>query len=98
MIPLQAALKWAENKQLKSLKDVNNGECENFAMDFLHLFPNGDIVGTDNFVELFGKDWPGGHIWIMSDDKHYDSETLEGVSNWRDLPFFTRNRGSVSEL
>lgn len=31
------------------------------------------------------------HVWLVHEGRHYDSETPEGVDDWRDLPFFQRN-------
>jgi len=31
-----------------------------------------------------------GHVWIYSDGKHYDAETINGVANFWDLPIYKR--------
>jgi len=90
MIPFQMADAWRRNNGFAEMANINNGSCENFAMAMENFIADGEIVGTDNFVEPFGKDWPGGHIWIFDGERHYDSEALEGVLEWRDLPFFKR--------
>jgi len=95
MIPKDLADRWIAHHGYANFTDVNSGGCEMFAREFLSLFPKGDIVGTDNFVSWdYGK-WPGGHVWILSEGKHYDSEALEGMASWRELPFFKR---SMAEL
>lgn len=90
MIPFDQADEWRKKIGYSTFADINTGGCENFAQKFISLFPNGELVWTDNFVSWdYGK-WPGGHAWIFSEGKHYDSEALEGVNLWRDLPFFKR--------
>ena len=31
------------------------------------------------------------HTWLYSDGRHYDAECVEGVADYRDLPFFRRH-------
>lgn len=87
------AAAWLTDNGLTDASQVNSGLCEEFAKEFIKLFPSGEIVGTDNYIDFDSAEWPGGHIWIYSDGRHYDSETLSGVTEWRQLPFFKRKLG-----
>lgn len=74
------------------LDKLNNGDCENFAVDVIKsCIPDGELVGTDNFCDWWG-DGPDsklpGHCWVMYNGKHYDCDSLQGVENWRDLKIF----------
>jgi len=93
MIPRELAEEWLRrNPQYEDLRDINTGGCERFAAHFQPHVPNGELTGTDNFVcWRHTQHWPGGHVWIFDGHKHYDSEALEGVDEWEDLPFFTRS-------
>ncbi len=31
------------------------------------------------------------HVWVAHDGRHYDAERVEGVTDYRDLPFFQRH-------
>lgn len=90
MIPKIMADNWIEQQGYYNAQAVNLGGCENFAQEFLPLFEKAELVGTDNFVDWDNGKWPGGHCWIFSKGKHYDSEALEGVCSWKELPFFKR--------
>lgn len=82
---------WLDNNGLQDARAANSGDCENFAAEFLPLFESAEIIGTDNVVSWDYGPWPGGHCWIMSKGKHYDSEAPNGVTSWKELPFFKRN-------
>ncbi|QBJ02559.1 putative dual-specificity phosphatase [Pseudomonas phage Psa21] len=90
VIPKTMADDWIKKRNIVTLQEVNTGKCEDFATDFVDLFPEGEIVGTDNFADWHHGAWPGGHCWIMFKGKHFDSEALDGVDCWKDLPFFKR--------
>lgn len=89
-IPKEAAEEWIEQNGYQTPRAVNSGGCENFAMFFLDLFPGGDMYTTEDFVDWDHGAYPGGHAWIISEGRHFDSEALEGVDSWRELPFFKR--------
>jgi len=61
-------------------EDINRGHCYHWAMiAFL-------ITGKDcNLATV--RDY-GGHAFLYKDGKFFDSQTLDGVYDWRDLPFF----------
>ena len=88
MIKLDDAEKWRIDNGFASMYDINNGDCENFAIAFVATIPGGEVIGTDN-VDGWDSDYPG-HIWIYDGKRHYDSECLDGVEEWKNLPFFVR--------
>lgn len=62
-------------------------------------------VGDDVDVEILEDGGRGFvHVWVAHDGRHYDAERVEGVTDYRDLPFFQRHpeaaihmeRGTVS--
>ena len=73
--------------------DINNGECEDFAMEILDKMGgySEDItkVCTQNFVDFGSLDL--GHVWILYKGKHYDAECSNGVKDWKNLPIFKNN-------
>lgn len=49
-------------------------------------------VGDDIHIEILEDGGRGYvHTWIYHDGAHYDAECLEGVSDYRNLPFFQRH-------
>lgn len=87
-IPKSALDKWLIDNGVSSAYAVNSGLCENFAQDHAHFIPGSEIIGTDNMAG-WGSSYPG-HIWLRGNGRHYDSEALDGVYEWRDLPIFKR--------
>lgn len=96
-IPQTALDQWLVDKGIRSAYEVNSGDCENFAMDHKEYIPGSEIIGTDNMLG-WDTDYPG-HIWLFDGSKHYDSEALEGVVDYLDLPIFKRyiNRSSTND-
>lgn len=88
MIPVSALNEWLVENNLPDAYSVNNGGCENFAIAVQDFIPGSDIIGTDN-VDGWDSPLPG-HIWLTDGSKHYDSEALDGVVDWKDLPIFKR--------
>jgi len=68
---------------------INNGRCEDFAMEIIDKMGGySNIlyeVCTENFVE-FGE--LVSHVWIYYKGRYYDAECLQGVRNWKELPIF----------
>ena len=77
--------------------DINDGYCEDFAMNVIArlggyrdgLTETTTEVQTDGAVDFVMLP---GHVWIECDGLHYDAEEPEGVAHWWDLPFFGRLR------
>ena len=73
-------------------RQINGGRCEDFqreAIDAACLDAYLAERCTENYIE--DPNLPG-HCWIEHDGRHYDSETPQGVADWRDLPIFVRWR------
>lgn len=98
-IPFEVAEAWRISEGYESMAQINTGGCENFAMAMLHHIPSGEVVGTENYVCWdHTEHWVGGHCWIVDQGKHYDSEALGGVDDWRLLPFFKSRLTEVREV
>ena len=57
---------------------INSGNCESFANDLLK------VVGGSIYEVPFE------HIFLKWKNKYYDAEAIDGVINWKDLPYFKR--------
>lgn len=66
---------------------INNGLCEEFALGLVSKVAGAEDVCTENFVD-FGE-LPG-HMWVIYEDKHYDAECPEGVTDFKELPIFKK--------
>lgn len=64
--------------------DINEGMCADFASDVEKVFPGADPVWDD---DLGGA---GEHCFVSFRGKFYDSEEHEGVTRWKELPYFQR--------
>ena len=58
-------------------EDINDGNCEGFAIDVKRMVP---------FVEV----WGGDHYALGLDGRWYDAEDPVGVDDWRRLRCFQR--------
>ena len=58
----------------KNPREVNYGNCMRWAYTAYHMFKK---------VELWDTDC---HAFIKYEGKYYDSETLDGVNDWKELP------------
>lgn len=81
---------WLADNDVPTAADVNAGMCEDFALDLAELLQGSEVVYTENYVDWDSDECPGGHAWVLFQGRCYDAECLEGVSNWRSLPFFIR--------
>lgn len=65
--------------------DINYGDC--YRWSFLaHRLHGGQLISvtiTENNTS---------HAFLKIGDKYYDSETPQGIKNWRRLPYFDRTR------
>ena len=82
--------KWknAENLNVKTVEDINNGYCKQFAKGVKDVAVDGVRIRTHDFDETYSS---FAHAWIEFNGKHYDAECPEGVENPEELPFFKRN-------
>jgi hypothetical protein len=71
----------------KTPKEINKGDCLNFAQDILLAFPTAEIhIDGEPAIDKISFH----HAYIMFEGKYYDSETSDGVEDWRELPFYSR--------
>ncbi|MEF8757048.1 MAG: hypothetical protein V5A33_02315, partial [Halobacteriales archaeon] len=56
-------------------------------------------VGDDLDVQIL-EDGAGGfaHVWLAHDGRHYDAECVDGVEDYRELPFFQRHPEAVRHV
>ena len=95
-----------------SIEDINNGECDNFAVEVAEYFFGEDTSQTLFFRELNGfklvtygdyskfDDELDPHTWILYNGKHYDAEAPNGVVSHYDLPIYKRqfNNKNLNEM
>lgn len=88
--------KFKDKYDIDSAYDINSGLCEEFMMDVSQEFSEVKEGCTGiMFEDVCGICAPfPTHIWIMFNGKHYDSEAIEGVDDWRKLPIFKRSSGT----
>lgn len=76
-----------------SAERINHGECENFADIICEMFPGASSYWGDQLMEDHEEDYYNDyayHCFIEYEGRYYDSESPEGVDNWRDLQSFLR--------
>lgn len=71
----------------KSPYEINNGECEDFAMNIIERMGGYSDELTDNATPDMGLP---GHYWIEYKGVCYDAECSSGVLGWQNLPIFLR--------
>lgn len=91
---LRAALREVRDKLLsnpvsprvETPRDINLRYCRYVAMTVA------DAVGDQCDFEILEDGGRGFvHTWISHEGRHYDAECLDGVADYRDLPFFERH-------
>lgn len=75
-------------------KQINEGECEEFAEKVRHIIPEAKIEEIqDHFEDIVMR-----HFYLKYKSKYYDSETPKGVAHWSDLPVYQRGKRSNNNL
>lgn len=73
--------------------DINTHYCRYVARTVV------DRVGDDVDVRIVEDGGRGyAHTWLVHDGRHYDAECVEGVDDYRDLPFFQRHPEAAVHL
>jgi hypothetical protein len=67
--------------------DINNGQCEEFALALAEQLSGCLVICTD-----WEADAPG-HFWVFVGGRHYDAEMPEGTEDWKELPIMKRHFG-----
>ncbi|MFW6008035.1 MAG: hypothetical protein ACOCP8_02110 [archaeon] len=79
---------YVKNKErIDSIKDINDGFCEQFAKEILENFHNALECCSGIFFEGIGSPIVI-HVWVKYKDKYYDAEHPNGVEDWRNLNIF----------
>lgn len=68
--------------------EINNGRCEEFMKNIMRLSPATEECCTGFVLANENMTYPP-HVWVYYNGKHYDAECPEGVSDFRELPFFS---------
>lgn len=85
-----------------SPKSINQGECMEFINELFYQDEISDVdferMETDDLPATYVEHEEGYktepyHMWITDGEFHYDPECPDGVSSWKDLPFFKRTLG-----
>jgi len=89
ILDLLNSAKWCETTPY----EINNGDCEAFAMDVI------DELGGEDPPRLFMDNTPSdeweesdapGHCWVVHEGRLYDAECPGGVKTWEELPIFVK--------
>ena len=79
--------------------EINNGNCDWFALDIADKFPEGESVWGDDIEEMFNSnDEAWGHCFFVYKGKYYDSECPKGVDHPTKLPFYIRIRKELKKV
>jgi hypothetical protein len=70
-----------------SPSEINDGLCIEFAQDVSRRVDDAEECCTAYVVENDYMTYPP-HSWVFDGENHYDAECPEGVSDFRELPFF----------
>ena len=95
----ETAKEWLyDTKDFTCYMDTNSGSCGDFALrvneklkgeEGFEITCTGEVL-EKNGIENYGKEGYSNHVWIKYNDKHYDIERINGVEDWRELPYFKR--------
>lgn len=97
-IILALVKQWEESRGYTAYS-INSGNCETFAMELQEAVEASPTLKSghycmmwgEEYPELFEKVCPRGHCFFKFEDKYYDSETPNGVTNPEKLPLYRRN-------
>jgi len=87
----QLLRKW--DKLGYSPQAINNGNCEEFAMDIQEIAKTGQVIWGEDYPELFKTNvdkW--GHCFYRFRGYCFDSETIKGVKNPDNLKYYLRSK------
>lgn len=73
---------------------INNGICADFATILWERFrAHGMRIVSDE--DMDGREYT--HTFVEYGGRYYDAECPYGVSNWKELPIFTRQQADTKE-
>jgi 2'-5' RNA ligase len=67
--------------------EISHGHCYEWAKEVATNLPGAQVKDVDLWPQR-GKDNLPYHVWVEYQGKAYDAETPNGVSDWKQLPFF----------
>jgi hypothetical protein len=75
--------------------DINDGNCECFALDVQKRYPEVTVFWGDAILELFPKTYvdPSPHCFVYYKGRFYDAEEPDGTLHPMFLPFYFRVAG-----
>lgn len=89
----ELAAEYVRRYGLDDIQQINAGFCGSIADDIIGAWNDEvELCSTPDMFWLPENGRFGGHFWVKLDDLHYDAECPDGVSDWRQLPFFLRSR------
>lgn len=77
-------------RRLSTAYEINNGDCHRWSVLANKLY-GGNLVTVDVYISWdedmsFTRDCS--HSFLKLNNKYYDSESPDGVDNWKNLRFF----------
>ena len=76
-----------EIEGIDTFKDINAGQCVDFAWDLIEKADKKKILGAQ-----YRTDKHEAHAWVKFQGRYYDAEVPRGAKHWWDLPFWKRRR------
>ena|ERR1700730_4190281 len=73
--------------------DINNGSCEEWAEYVRERLPGAEVYWLDQLARTTLT-----HCVVIFEDKFYDAECHDGVSNWKDLPVYKDRRKTREQV
>ena len=75
--------------------DINNGNCETFAMEIQERHPKVEVFWGDELLSIFPPTFidPSPHCFLRFQDRYYDAEEPDGTLHPCFLPFYVRMSG-----
>jgi len=77
-----------------TLREITHGHCYEWAVEVAKHLPGAKVEDVDLWPYRGQADLPY-HVWVAYRGKAYDAEVPNGVSNWRQLPFFTEHNNQA---
>jgi len=91
-IDFQKALQLANNEYVGfAPHEISHGHCYEWAKAVKANFPDASIKDVDLW-KLRGQSSLPYHVWIEYEGKVYDSETINGVNDFKNLPYFKTHK------
>lgn len=73
-------------------EDINNGSCDAFARTVERDFPGARAAWDYQLDRTKDSGFYCCHMLVEYEGRYYDAERPDGVEDWKDLPYFVRER------